>query len=100
MGQHENIDSGPSYEAIFYGDASETSSNDATVAETGILNYRYDPFCSIGKGELMIVDYTPHGLSLSQNVNFDQKERLGEILNMSATNKTPRQQCHFNLLAT
>ena len=70
MGQYEKIDSGPSYEAIFFGDASETSSTDATVAETGILNYRYDPFCSIEKGELMIVDYKQHEEGPLQNYLF------------------------------
>jgi hypothetical protein len=56
MGQYEKIDSMTSYEAIFFGDASETSSNDTNGAETRILNHKCAPFYSIGKGELMIVD--------------------------------------------
>jgi hypothetical protein len=58
MGQYEKIDSGPSHEAMFFGDASETSSNDTNGAETRIRNHKCDPFYSIGKGELMIVDCT------------------------------------------
>jgi len=56
MGQHEKIDSGPSYEGMFFGDVSETSSNDNNKAETRIRNHEYGPFYSIRKGELMIVD--------------------------------------------
>ena len=56
MGQYEKLDYRRSYEAIFFGDASETSSSDTNGAETRILNKKYDAFYSIGKGELMIVD--------------------------------------------
>ena len=60
MGQYEKIDYRPSHEAIFFGDASETSSNDTNRAETRFLNKKYEAFYSIGKGELMIVDCTRH----------------------------------------
>ena len=61
MGQYEKIHYRQSYEAVFFGDASNASSNDTNGAETRILNKKYDAFYSIGKGELMIVDCTTHG---------------------------------------
>jgi len=56
MRPYERIDSGPSYEAIFFGITSTTSSSGTDRAEAKLLNLGYELFYGLRKGELMIVD--------------------------------------------